>query len=98
MLLLEWATEFRRYELPGIVDFGGVVSDSAVSAPWPDLATTRSVCAYSVRRSLATCGVMVILWAKLDIVTGGGRRKDKYQYILPLCTDCYVRCPDGQGM
>lgn len=35
-----------------------------------------------MRRSLATCGVMVIPWSGLEVDTGGGLRKEMYQYIL----------------
>ena len=36
---------------------------------------------YSVRRSLATCGVMVMLPAETVVEMGGGRRKEMYQYM-----------------
>lgn len=37
---------------------------------------------YSVRRSLAIWGVTVMLPLEIGVDTGGGRRKDKYQYMV----------------
>ena len=53
------------------------------------LATTNisHMKAYSVRRSFATCGVIVIALVPVGTDTGGGRRKERYQYILHLCAD-----------
>ena len=37
---------------------------------------------HSVRRSLAIWGVIVMLPLEIGVDTGGGRRKDKYQYMV----------------
>jgi hypothetical protein len=80
--MLSWGRFVRggRDELPGIVYFGWLVPDST------ELVTVRAKLegwTYSVRKSFATCGVIVILADEVDMETGGGRRKDRYQYILP---------------
>jgi hypothetical protein len=69
-------------ELPGIVYFGWLVPDSMGSVTFCAKLESPT---YSVRKSFATCGVIVILVDEVDMETGGGRRKDRYQYILPTC-------------
>lgn len=69
--------------LPDIVDLGGLEPRSAFvsrqSTGSRGLGEPERT--YSVRRSLATCGVMVILPAAHGTETGGGRRKERYQYM-----------------
>lgn len=69
-------------ELPGIVYFGWLVPDSTESVTFCAELEKRT---YSVRKSFATCGVIVIFVDEVDMETGGGRRKDRYQYILTTC-------------
>ena len=70
-----------RNILPDIVDFSRLRPDPSRSATHQK----KQGRAHSVLRSFATCGVIVIVLVPFDIDTGGGRRKERYQYILVLC-------------
>ena len=63
--------------MPGVVNLRRLRPNSEMSIEY-----LRNKKAYSVRRSFATCGVIVMVLVPFETDTGGGRRNDKYQYIV----------------
>ena len=72
----------RGGSLPCIPDLSRLKQQSTERslASWR-VVVQADVHTYSVRRSLAICGVIVMLPWEMGTDTGGGRRKERYQYI-----------------